>query len=67
MALYQGFNDIWQSFAVLLPVKSVGVMGDERTYANVVALAVVNSGWNDGGLGFSPYDILRRMSFKDYQ
>jgi GMP synthase (glutamine-hydrolysing) len=36
-------NQIWQSFAVLLPVKTVGVMGDERTYENVIALRVVAS------------------------
>ena len=36
-------NQIWQSFAVLLPVKTVGVMGDERTYENVIALRVVSS------------------------
>lgn len=37
------YNKIWQAFAVLLPVKSVGVMGDKRTYENVIALRVVHS------------------------
>jgi len=37
------WNQVWQSFAILLPVKTVGVMGDERTYENVIAIRVVGS------------------------
>ena len=37
------YNDIWQAFAVLLPIQTVGVMGDERTYENAIALRAVTS------------------------
>jgi GMP synthase (glutamine-hydrolysing) len=37
------YDDVWQAFAVLLPVQTVGVMGDERTYENVCALRAVTS------------------------
>jgi len=37
------YRDIWQAFAVLLPVRSVGVMGDQRTYHRVVVLRLVQS------------------------
>ena len=53
----------WQSFAVLLPIKTVGVMGDERTYENVIALRVVDS--MDGMTADwvkVPYDILADIS-----
>jgi GMP synthase (glutamine-hydrolysing) len=58
------FRDrVWQSFAVLLPVKTVGVMGDERTYENVIALRVVGS--QDGMTADwvrLPYKILEHLS-----
>jgi GMP synthase (glutamine-hydrolysing) len=56
-------NRVWQSFAVLLPVKTVGVMGDERTYENVIALRVVGS--QDGMTADwvkLPYKILEHLS-----
>ena len=60
---YEGYHEIWQSFAVLLPVRTVGVMGDERTYANVVALRIVTS--LDGMTADwvkVPYEVLGRIS-----
>ncbi len=57
------YDEIWQAFAVLLPVRSVGVMGDERTYENVCALRAVNSrdGMTADWYPF-PHDVLARIS-----
>jgi len=57
------YGKVWQSFAVLLPIKTVGVMGDERTYEHVIALRIVDSqdamtaDWSR-----IPYPLLGRMS-----
>jgi GMP synthase (glutamine-hydrolysing) len=57
------YDTIWQAFAVLLPVRSVGVMGDERTYENVLGLRAVTSvdGMTADWFPF-PHDILARIS-----
>jgi GMP synthase (glutamine-hydrolysing) len=57
------YEKVWQSFAVLLPIRTVGVMGDSRTYENVVAIRIVDSldamtaDWTR-----VPYDVLARVS-----
>ena len=57
------YNEIWQAFAVLLPVKSVGVMGDERTYENVCALrAVVSQDGMTADWFKFPYEVLEKAS-----
>lgn len=63
MERFKGYSNIWQSFAVLLPVKSVGVMGDERTYENVCALRIVTSlDAMTADWAKIPHDILGRIS-----
>lgn len=57
------YDKVWQSFAVLLPISTVGVMGDGRTYENAIALRVVES--LDGMTADwtrLPYDVLQRIS-----
>jgi GMP synthase (glutamine-hydrolysing) len=57
------YTKIWQSFAVLLPVMSVGVMGDQRTYAYTAAIRAVHS---EDGMTADwvplPYDVMKRIS-----
>ncbi len=57
------YDKVWQSFAVLLPIKTVGVMGDERSYENVIALRVVDSldGMTANWVAL-PADLLSRIS-----
>ncbi|MSP26321.1 MAG: glutamine-hydrolyzing GMP synthase [Myxococcales bacterium] len=57
------YDEVWQAFAVLLPVRSVGVMGDDRTYDEVVSLRAVNS--QDGmtaDWSRLPFELLARVS-----
>jgi GMP synthase (glutamine-hydrolysing) len=57
------YDSIWQAFAVLLPVRSVGVMGDDRTYEETCVIRAVNS--SDGmtcDWARLPHEVLARMS-----
>ncbi len=60
---YKLYDEVWQAGAILLPIQSVGVMGDERTYENVVVLRAVTS--TDGmtaDWSHLPYDFLSKIS-----
>jgi GMP synthase (glutamine-hydrolysing) len=57
------YHEVWQAFAVLLPIRSVGVMGDQRTYAHPIVLRIVTS--EDGmtaDWARIPYDVLEEIS-----
>jgi len=57
------YDEIWQAFAVYLPIQSVGVMGDERTYENAIALRAVTSqdGMTADWYEF-PHDVMKRIA-----
>ena len=57
------YKNIWQAFAILLPIKSVGVMGDGRTYEKVIALrAVQTSDFMTADWYHMPYEVLGKVS-----
>nr|HNI56471.1 glutamine-hydrolyzing GMP synthase [Elusimicrobiota bacterium] len=57
------YHKLWQAFAVFLPVNSVGVMGDERTYQNAIAVRAVNSvDAMTADWARLPYDVLAKIS-----
>jgi len=57
------YRELWQSFAVLTPVRTVGVMGDDRTYSNVLAIrAVTSEDAMTADWARLPYDLLARVS-----
>lgn len=65
MKKYEKFSEIWQSFAVLLPIKSVGVMGDERTYEHTIVLRIVTSvDAMTADWARIPHQILERISHR---
>ncbi|MFH0887114.1 MAG: glutamine-hydrolyzing GMP synthase, partial [bacterium] len=57
------YKELWQAFAVLLPIRTVGVMGDKRTYLNTVALrAVTSRDAMTADWARLPYDLLEKVS-----